>query len=206
MTSPPTHDELRALAFADLGRFKAGGAFPSDYSATTLAFFSPNDPGVHDVILWALLQADQAIVFNVYGFDDDEFAEVIFAAAANPKCFVQGSLDKSQAGGVHEKKLLVEAGALIGTSIAIGQSARGAISHDKMLICQGAGGSWLVKGSTNWSTSGETLQDNELTITSDRAAIAEARTIMDISHDQKLKAMASAKTRAAADPPSTVTS
>ncbi len=184
-----THEQLGSLTWDELGQFKAGGSFPDDYGIETLAFFSPNDPGVHDVILWALLQADQAIVFNVYGFDDDEFAAVIFAAAANPKCYVQGSLDKSQAGGVHEKKLLVEAGALVGSSIAVGQSVHGAISHDKMLICQGAGGSWLVKGSTNWSTSGESLQDNELTITTNRAAIAEARTIMDISHDQKLKAM-----------------
>ena len=188
-----THEELGALAWTDLGRFKAGGSFPVDYGTETLAFFSPNDPGVHQVILWALLNADQAIVFNVYGFDDDEFAQVIFAAAANPKCYVQGSLDKSQAGGVHERKLLTEAGALIGTSIAIGRSVRGAISHDKMLICQGSRGSWLVKGSTNWSTSGETLQDNEMTITTNRAAIAEARTIMDISHDQKLQAMAHAR-------------
>lgn len=192
-----THDELAVIAWADLGQFKAGASFPVDYNLETLAFYSPNDPGVHQVILWALLQADQAIVFNVYGFDDDEFAGVIFAAAANPKCYVQGSLDKSQAGGVHERKLLVEAGAMIGTSIAIGQSVRGAISHDKMLICQGSGGSWLIKGSTNWSTSGETLQDNELTITTNRAAIAEARTIMDISHDQKLAAMAKAAAKAA---------
>ena len=191
-----TRDELAVLHWEDLGRFKAGGSFPGDYGAETLAFFSPNDPGVHQVILWALLQADQAIVFNVYGFDDDEFAEVIFAAAHNPKCYVQGSLDKSQAGGVHERKLLGEAADLIGTSIAIGQSAHGAISHDKMLICQGSGGAWLIKGSTNWSTSGETLQDNELTITTNRAAIAEARTIMDISHDQKLMAMAAAAKRA----------
>ncbi len=188
-----TRDEVSALAWADLGRFKAGGAFPADYGTETFAFFSPNDPGVHHVILWALLQADQAIVFNVYGFDDDEFAEVIFAAARNPKCYVQGSLDKSQAGGVHERKLLVEAGALIGTSIAVGTSAKHAISHDKMLICQGSAGAWLIKGSTNWSTSGETLQDNELTITTNRAAIAEARTIMDISHDTKLAAMKAAK-------------
>ncbi len=184
--------QIDGLKWTDLGKFKAGGSFPVDYGTETLAFFSPNDPSVHQVILWALLQADQAIVFNVYGFDDDEFAEVIFKAAANPKCYVQGSLDKSQAGGVHERKLLVEAGALIGTSIAVGHSAKGAISHDKMLICQGSSGAWLIKGSTNWSTSGETLQDNELTITTNRAAIAEARTIMDISHDQKLQAMQAA--------------
>lgn len=193
MTAALTQAELAALKWEDLGQFKAGGSFPVDYGTETLAFFSPNDPGVHQVILWALLQADQAIVFNVYGFDDDEFAEVIFAAAHDPQCYVQGSLDKSQAGGVHERKLLSEAADLIGTSIAIGHSARGAISHDKMLICQGAGGAWLIKGSTNWSTSGETLQDNELTITTNRAAIAEARTIMDISHDQKLQAMKAAR-------------
>lgn len=191
---PMTNNQIAALTWNDLGQFKVGGSFPGDYGQETLAFFSPNDGlGIHQVILWALLQADQAIVANIYGFDDDSFAEIIFSAAKNPKCYVQISLDKSQAGGVHERKLLVEAGAMIGTSIAIGRSAHGAISHDKMLICQGSGGAWLVKGSTNWSTSGETLQDNEMTITTNRAAIAEARTIMDISHDQKLQAMAAAK-------------
>jgi len=195
----PTHDgrtlareDLAKLRWADLGALKTSGAFPPDNSTETLAFYSPNDPGVHEVIWWALLQGDQAVVFNVYGFDDPDYASEIKLAAANPKCYVQGSLDKSQAGGAHEKELLLELGAMVGTSIAIGHSARGAISHDKMLITQGVAGAFLVKGSTNWSTSGETLQDNELTITTNRAAIAEARTIMDVSHDQKLAAMAKA--------------
>jgi phosphatidylserine/phosphatidylglycerophosphate/cardiolipin synthase-like enzyme len=182
--------DLAQLHWENLGQFKEAGQFPSDYPADTLTFYSPRDPGVHSVILWTLLQAQHSIVFNVYGFDDDDAAAVIFAAAKDPSIYVQGALDKSQAGGVHERKLLAEAGALIGTSIAIGHSERGAISHDKMLCVDGQ---YLIDGSTNWSASGEQLQDNQLTLSRDRARCAEARAVMDISHDDKLKQMQATK-------------
>lgn len=190
-------DQLGALRWEDLGEFKEAGSFPDDYPADRRTFYSPRDPGVHQVILWTLLQAQHSIVFNVYGFDDDDAAAIIFKAARNPNMFVQGSLDKSQAGGVHERTLLAQAPDLVGASIAIGHSEKGAISHDKMLLVDGL---YLVDGSTNWSASGETLQDNQLTLDRDRARCAEARAVMDISHDDKLKqmAVAAAKLKAAA--------
>lgn len=184
-----------AIGWDDLGRFKEAGSFPADYPADRRTFYSPRDPGVHQVILWTLLQAQHSIVFNVYGFDDDDAAAIIFKAARDPHIYVQGSLDKSQAGGVHERKLLAEAPDLVGTSIAIGHSQRGAISHDKMLLVDGL---YLVDGSTNWSTSGESLQDNQLTLDRDRARCAEARAVMDISHDDKLKQMTVAAAKLAA--------
>lgn len=182
-----TADELAPLNFEDLGRFKQARAFPHGYPADTLTFYSPRDPGVHEVIVWTLLQAKQSLCFNVYGFDDDEAAALIFAAAHNPTIMVQGNLDSSQAGGVHERKLLAEAPDLVGTRIAVGRSIKSAISHLKLLVVDGL---YVISGSTNWSLSGEQKQDNELTLHRDRALAAEARTVCDLNHDAMLGQMA----------------
>jgi phosphatidylserine/phosphatidylglycerophosphate/cardiolipin synthase-like enzyme len=72
---------------------------------------------------------------------------------------------------------------MTGNSVAIGSSEKGAIMHRKMLLVDGI---WRVTGSTNWSTSGETLQDNELTVTQSASVVAEARTVLDIEHDSAL--------------------
>jgi phosphatidylserine/phosphatidylglycerophosphate/cardiolipin synthase-like enzyme len=117
--------------------------------------------------------------------------DVLDDALKNPAMYVQITRDKSQAAGAHEKKLLGSYfNDLKGNSIAIGNSERGAIVHRKMVIVDGV---WRVSGSTNWSTSGETLQDNELTIVHDALVCAEARPILDIEHDSALKHMAAAR-------------
>lgn len=189
--------ELAAVAWSDLGQFKSGGSFPADYGTDTLAFYSPRDPGVHQVILWTLLQAKQSIVLNMYGLDDDDAVPLIVAATADPHMYVQLNLDKSQAGGVHERELLKQFNHdQIGNSVAIGHSSRGAISHLKLLCVDGL---YLLSGSTNWSASGEQKQDNELSLTRDRARCAEARAVMDLNHDTMLQQMARVKAAAAWD-------
>jgi phosphatidylserine/phosphatidylglycerophosphate/cardiolipin synthase-like enzyme len=70
--------------------------------------------------------------------------------------------------------------------VAIGTSEHGAIMHRKMVIVDGL---WRISGSTNWSTSGETLQDNEATNLLDATACTEARTVLDIEHNKMLAAM-----------------
>ena len=51
-------------------------------------------------------------------------------------------------------------------------------------------GVYTVKGSTNWSLSGEQKQDNELTLSRNAVIAAETRALLDINHDNMLKQMA----------------
>jgi hypothetical protein len=50
-------------------------------------------------------------------------------------------------------------------------------------------GVYTVKGSTNWSLSGEQQQDNELTLSRNAVVAAETRAILDLNHDFMLKQM-----------------
>jgi phosphatidylserine/phosphatidylglycerophosphate/cardiolipin synthase-like enzyme len=159
-------------------------------SADTWMFYSPIDP-VHETLVSVLQSAKLSVIAAVYGFDDDELAEILRGHLANPNMHVQITLDKSQAGGVHERELLAKfQHEDVGNSIAVGTSEKSAIMHRKMAIVDGL---YLVAGSTNWSTSGETKQDNELTIHRSADLCRRARTILDIEHDHALQQMKKAK-------------
>jgi len=180
-----------ALTIADLDQYKAGKSVDAAYLPHLRTFYSPQDD-VHGALKAIIGAATHSVVVAMYGYDDDELAALLDTHLQNPAMYVQISLDKSQAGGVHERAILAKyAHEMTGNSVAIGTSERGAIMHRKMVIVDGV---WRVSGSTNWSTSGETLQDNEATILRDAIACAEARTILDVEHDKMLTAMAKAKT------------
>jgi hypothetical protein len=93
----------------------------------------------------------------MFGFDDDELNADILGLFKNPAVHVQFTLDRSQAGGVHEKKLIAFDQATdptnFGYSFAIGQSLTHQISHTKGGILAGLGIGF--EGSMNWSNSGE---------------------------------------------------
>jgi phosphatidylserine/phosphatidylglycerophosphate/cardiolipin synthase-like enzyme len=176
---------VQSFDWDSLGGYKAGGSFLAGYPSNTRTFFSPEDQ-VHEVLTAMLKGARNSIVLNMYGYDDDALNTLILGHAADPKVYVQMSLDKSQAGGVHERKLLAGVEGCTACNVAIGTSTKHAISHLKVLIVDGI---YTVTGSTNWSLSGEQQQDNQLTLSNDPVIAAEARAILDRNHAAMLAQM-----------------
>lgn len=161
--------------------------FAPGYLADVRNFYSPVDH-VHDALVALVASATTSLVLAMYGYDDDALDTVIRSKLEDEHIYVQMSLDKSQAGGVHEKAILAKWNADgVGNSIAIGHSEKGAIMHLKMVIIDGLD---VITGSTNWSASGEGLQDNALVVVRDALVAAEARARIDIVHDSMLMQMA----------------
>lgn len=187
------------MLISDLDQYKVPKGVDPNYPADRRTFYSPVDK-VHDALKHVIESCTKSLVLSMYGLDDDELAEMVAHILENDTIYCQVSLDRSQAGGVHERLILQKWRAQFDSnSVAIGNSEKGAIAHRKMLIVDGT---WVVGGSTNWSTSGESLQANELTITNNAVIAAEARHMLDLTHSAMLTQMAK---RAAIGHPAQVT-
>jgi phosphatidylserine/phosphatidylglycerophosphate/cardiolipin synthase-like enzyme len=190
----------------NLAQYKAEGRFLDGYPDDQRTFFSPRD-NVHGLLVALLSSAQHSIVVNMFGYDDDELNKIIQTKLADANVYVQMSLDRSQSTGAHEKQILATwNNNAFGNSIAIGTSSvHNAISHLKIVIVDGV---YTVKGSTNWSLSGEEQQDNELSLSRNAVIAAETRAVLDLNHDFMLKQMGGSKLdmshlMAPADPGST---
>jgi phosphatidylserine/phosphatidylglycerophosphate/cardiolipin synthase-like enzyme len=175
-------------SLTELDKFKAA-PFPPGYPDTTRTFYSPVDQ-VHEALKALLQSANKSIVVAMYGYDDPELNSVLQSALNDGNMYVQMTLDSTQAAGKSEHELLAPwLNQKIGNSIAIGHSEKAAIMHLKMVIIDGVD---VITGSTNWSTGGESKQDNQLTVIRDPYVCTEARSRIDIIHDSMLKQMAEA--------------
>ena len=136
-----------------LAQFTPAGLTPG-YGQSYLFFVGKDD--VHGILKYLLSNEKMGLKFNQFGFDDQELNDIIMGMVKSPSIRVQGTLDKSQAGGVHEKNILAQDETNnpdFLNSFAIGQSATHQISHTKGGVLLGQGVLW--EGSTNWSASGE---------------------------------------------------
>jgi len=139
---------------AALGQFTPEGYLTPGYGDHYLFLVGRDD--VHGILLALLTAETMGLKLNMFGYDDDALNDAILKLMANPNIAVQASLDKSQAGGVHERKLLaadVASDPRFYNSFVVLQSATHQISHTKggVLTAQGL----AFEGSTNWSASGE---------------------------------------------------
>lgn len=138
---------------AQFGQYTPEGILQPGYGDHYLFFVGRDD--VHSILKQLLITETLAFRLNMFGYDDEELNQAIVNMIHMPGVYVQGTLDRSQAGGVHERKLL-EANAAVpewSASFAVGQSETHQISHTKGGVCSGLGIGF--EGSTNWSVSGE---------------------------------------------------
>lgn len=142
---------LNDFKLDDLAQFKREKSFPAGDSTDFRVFYVGRDD-VHGVLVYLLSRVSRSLKLNMFGYDDDELNSIIEGLIESKHVFVQGTLDKSQAGGVHEKKILALWKPEMRASFAIGQSATHQISHTKGGVLDSVVG---FEGSTNWSASGE---------------------------------------------------
>ena len=141
------------LELPDLSPRLAAGSIPA--GADHWLFYVGRDD-VHGALCDLLGAVTSSLYLNMYGYDDDALNELVLDALENPLVTVLVTLDKSQAGGVHERTILATDAAKDPTryraSVAVGTSRTRQISHTKGGTIDGR---LAFEGSTNWSTSGE---------------------------------------------------
>lgn len=138
----------------ELGVFTPEGQLAPGYGDHYLFFVGRDD--VHGLLLYLLSHETMGLKMNMFGYDDDELNNAIIALMKNPNVAVQGTLDKTQAAGVHERAILAQD--VVNdpdfyNSFVVTTSSTGQISHTKGGVLIGQGLGW--EGSTNWSASGE---------------------------------------------------
>ena len=181
------------------GKYTPEQKLTSGYGETYL--FEVGRDDVHNILLDLIRNETLALTGNEFGYDDEEINQAILDLFKNPSVKVQITLDKSQAGGVHEKKIIaadeVTDPTDFSNSFAIGQSATHQISHTKGMVFSGQG-IW-VEGSTNLSKSGEGVgislkpnisnpngfqaQNNTLVVSTNKVGLIRFKTKLDAEHD-----------------------
>ena len=146
---------LQTFDLLDLQQFTQEKAYSTTASQDFHLFYVGRDD-VHDILKYVLSRVSVSLYLNMFGYDDDELNDILMAKVMDPQIIMLITLDKSQAGSVHEKRLLQSDAAkdpvAFNTHFVIGQSATHQISHTKGFVADGKVGG---EGSTNWSVSGE---------------------------------------------------
>ena len=154
-SSPNYAPSLQTFTLADLAQFTKEGIYSNSASKDFHLFYVGRDD-VHDILQYLLSRACTSLYLNMFGYDDDELNDECMRCANDPSITTVITLDKSQAGGKHEKAILdsdmAKDPAAFNTHVVIGQSATHQITHTKGGVIDGCVG---FEGSTNWSSSGE---------------------------------------------------
>jgi hypothetical protein len=146
---------LLTFTLAELAQFTKEGAFATDASVDFHLFYVGRDD-VHGILTYLWSRVTVSAYLNMFGYDDEELNDLVMAVAEDPLATAVYTLDKSQAGGAHEKRILasdaVKDPIAYKSHFAIGRSATHQISHTEGGVLDGRVG---FEGSTNWSASGE---------------------------------------------------
>jgi hypothetical protein len=144
-----------ASLITDMWQFKNELVAPDIASTGHVLMYAGRD-NIHGSLKAALGLVKSSLMLNMYGMDDPELWNAVWGLIEHPGVLVQITLDKSQAGGPTEKKILdaTRGKNLVdfNSHIVVGQSVTHQISHTKGGVIDGVLG---FHGSVNWSTSGE---------------------------------------------------
>ena len=134
---------LSGFALNDLSGFTREKSYASNASPDHHLFFVGRDD-VHTVLKYILSRVSVSLYMNMFGYDDEELNRIIMSKAIDPNITCLITLDRSQAGGVHEKRLLdadrQQSLASFNTHFVIGESATHQISHTKGFVADGCVG------------------------------------------------------------------
>jgi hypothetical protein len=146
---------LQRFTLEELAPFTKEGTFASNASRDFHLFYVGRDD-VHGILKYLLSRTRSSLYLNMFGYDDEELNAECLRCACDRSITTVITLDKSQAGGVHEKAILdsdlAKDPIAFNAHFAVGQSATHQISHTKGGVLDGRVG---FEGSTNWSASGE---------------------------------------------------
>lgn len=146
---------LQTFTLPDLQQYTQEKTYATTASKDFHLFYVGRDD-VHDILKHVLSRVSVSLYLNMFGFDDPELNDILMAKALDPNITMLITLDRSQAGGVHEKSLLdsdmAKNPAAYNTHFVTGESSTHQISHTKGFVADGKVGG---EGSTNWSASGE---------------------------------------------------
>ncbi|SDH08651.1 PLD-like domain-containing protein [Paraburkholderia phenazinium] len=155
MTTKIFPKTLHTFDLTDLAEYTKEGSYSPNASKDFHMFYVGRDD-VHNILKHVLSRVTVSLYLNMFGFDDEELNDVLMKIVHDRSITCVITLDKSQAGGVHEKRLLESDAAKdpvgFSTHFVLGQSATHQISHTKGFVADGKVG---AEGSTNWSASGE---------------------------------------------------
>lgn len=143
------------FSFSDLAPFTKERSIAHAADKQFQLFYVGRDD-VHGILRQVLSRVTSSLYLNMFGYDDEQLNQAVMKLCLDPHVTVLITLDKSQAGGAHEKALLdldrkhnLKA---FGSHFVVGQSATHQISHTKGGVADGRVG---FEGSVNWSSSGE---------------------------------------------------
>jgi hypothetical protein len=150
-----TGQNLATFQISELAQYTKEKAYDTNASTMFHLFYVGRDD-VHDILKYVLSRVTVSLYLNMYGYDDAELNDIIFAKALDPSVTMLITLDESQSNSNTEKQLLnsdiAKNPTAYNTHFVIGNSATNQISHTKGFV---ADGKVAGEGSTNWSTSGE---------------------------------------------------
>src|SRR5580704_14277264 len=131
---PCRSPNLQRFALEYLAPFTKEGIFAKGASRDFHLFYVGRDD-VHGILKYLLSRATLSLYLNMFGYDDEELNAECMRCASDPSVTTVITLDKSQAGGAHERAILRSDHAkdpvAFNTHVVIGQSATHRITHTK---------------------------------------------------------------------------